>query len=386
MGPGPVGEPPPVPLQPEVIPLATLKYWDDWYKDRILKDDEVPARVVGSGEGIDVLEGAASANHDNNDDDDDDDDDEVFEWLAGTGVEGGGALWRRLMSLPRDSRVLELGCGVSLIAERMAAEEGFTVQACDFSHIPIDIMRRRAKERNIPPDRLRYDVADVLTLDETFPAQSFDVVVDKGLLDVLLNAHDQVELWRRGREDEEEEDDDNVSEDEGGDGSERRGQQRAGGKEKKKKKRAAGVTTRPRPRPTCGYDGESSKRDAHLALSHVYRVLRPGGVFIMLSYEPPRGRTPFLMTDDERYGWTFQTPPAEDERGNFLYVLSKKIVEEEEEEEDEQEQEERRRVDDAEEMDHSGKGKTEDVSSMGGGEKGGGGGIIIHTYDPDELD
>jgi hypothetical protein len=101
---GPMG-PPPVPLTPEVIPLATLKYWEDWYKAKIVKEEEGGA---GGGGGDGVLKGAEGVSNAN--DNDEDDDDEVFEWLTGTGADG-GALWRRLMSLPRDARVLELGCG-----------------------------------------------------------------------------------------------------------------------------------------------------------------------------------------------------------------------------------------------------------------------------------
>jgi SAM-dependent methyltransferase len=193
----------------------------------------------------------------------------------------------------------------------MAAEEGFNVMGVDFSIIPIDIMRKRATQRGVPPDRLQYDVADVRNLEDTFAARAFDVVVDKGLLDVLLNAHDQVEWWRRCNS---------------GEGS---------------TSRKGGTTA-------CGYDGEEAKANAVRALTQISRVLRPGGVLIMLSYEPPKGRNEFLT--DERFGWRFQTQPEEDEKGNFLYVLQKELEDE------------------------------------GGGGGGGAGARIITTYDPDELD
>lgn len=337
--------------------MATLKYWEDWYKAKILKEDEGGAGGVGVDDDRGIKEseakGAASSKDAsaNYDDDNEDDNDEVFEWLTGTGVDG-GALWRRLMSLPRDARVLELGCGVSLIAERMAAEEGFNVHAVDFSHIPIDIMRRRASERHIPPERLRYDVADVLNLEDTFSAHSFDVVVDKGLLDVLLNAYDQVEWWRRCRS------------------------VRAGGSNKAEEEESQKVTrgggARTAGGTTCGYDGEASKADALRALSQVSRVLRPGGVLIVLSYEPPRGRNEFLT--DDRFGWRFQKQPEEDEKGNFLYVLAKEQSTPQPPDKDKDKVKDTAVV-------------REEEEEEGGG--GGGRGAIeenVTIYDPDELD
>lgn len=297
-------------MDPDVIPLATLGYWEDWYRSNILHredDDRRGREVVGAESPSASTSGIAHVERftqkDGGEEEGVEDDDDVFEWLSGTGAEG-GAMWRRLMSLPRDSRVLELGCGVSRIAERMALDEGFNVHAIDFSPIPIDLMRARAEARKIPPERLRYDVADVLHLDATFSARSFDVVVDKGLMDVLLNAHDQNEWWRRS--------------------SRRKG--------------------------PCGYDGAASVAAAAEALRQVSRVLRPGGVFLMLSYEPPKGRSAFLEADG--LGWTFQAPPKEDEKGNFLYVMQKQVPGEKER--------------GADQGDHAGR--------------------IIETYDPDDLD
>ena len=169
----------------EPVPLATRAYWDDWYASKLAEEDagDTPA-----------LE---------------------FEWLAGVGGEDehgdedasdGDALWSVIDATPRSSRVLELGCGVSRLAERMC-DAGFErVDAIDFSDAPIAIMRARAASRRGSKyardafDEKKkaspsYAVADARELDASiYPARSYDLITDKGLLDVLLNAHDQ-ERW-----------------------------------------------------------------------------------------------------------------------------------------------------------------------------------------------
>ena len=117
----------------EPVPLATRAYWDDWYASKLAEEDagDTPA-----------LE---------------------FEWLAGVGGEDehgdedasdGDALWSVIDATPRSSRVLELGCGVSRLAERMC-DAGFErVDAIDFSDAPIAIMRARALRRRGSPSAL----------------------------------------------------------------------------------------------------------------------------------------------------------------------------------------------------------------------------------------
>ena len=110
----------------EPVPLATRAYWDDWYASKLAEED--------AGD-MTALE---------------------FEWLAGVGGEDehededaddGGTLWSVMNATPRSSRVLELGCGVSRLAERMC-DAGFErVDAIDFSDAPIAIMRARAASR-----------------------------------------------------------------------------------------------------------------------------------------------------------------------------------------------------------------------------------------------
>ena len=233
--------------EPEVIPLATRGYWEDWYRDRVVRNGD-PSAVP---------------------------EDDLFEWLAGSDASDGGALWRAILTLPRSARVLELGCGVSRLSERMWLAGFRRVLALDFTPISVRVMRARADALGAPPDQLRYEVADVLRLDDALvPPGAFDVVIDKGLLDVLLNANDQVRWWRRC-------------------GS----------------------------RGRCGYDDAKSRADARDALRAAARALAPGGVMLALSYEPPSGRSTFFA--DAACGWRFRKPPMEDGRGNYLYELEK---------------------------------------------------------------
>lgn len=257
----------------EPVPLATRAYWDDWYASKLAEEDagDTPA-----------LE---------------------FEWLAGVGGEDehgdadasdGGALWSVIDATPRSSRVLELGCGVSRLAERMC-DAGFErVDAIDFSDAPIAIMRARAASRRGSPSARdafdekkraspRYAIGDVrfLELDAaTYPARSYDLITDKGLMDVLLNAHDQ-ERWHERL---------NV-----GDGCHLR---------------------------RCRYDGEKSRADAAKALRNVSRLLKPDGAFAVLSYEPPEGRSAIFEAPE--LGFRYRSGyPIEDGRGNTLFVLEK---------------------------------------------------------------
>ena len=263
----------------EPVPLATRAYWDDWYASKLAEEDagDTPA-----------LE---------------------FEWLAGVGGEDehgdedasdGDALWSVIDATPRSSRVLELGCGVSRLAERMC-DAGFErVDAIDFSDAPIAIMRARAasrrgygardassKTKTVSPS---YAVADVLELDgATYPASSYDLITDKGLMDVLLNAHDQ-ERWHE------------------------------------RLRRDAALLKSNANRVECRYDGATSRADARAALRNVARLLRPNGAFAVLSYEPPAGRSAFFEAPElgfrHRVGY-----PIEDGRGNTLFVLEKAAAE-----------------------------------------------------------
>jgi hypothetical protein len=52
------------------------------------------------------------------------------------------------------------------------------------------------------------------------------------------------------------------------------------------------------------------------------RLLVPGGVFLMVSYEPPAGRMHFLA--QEGLDWDVEVPGAEDDKGNFVYVCRKR--------------------------------------------------------------
>eukprot|EP01100_Stratorugosa_tubuloviscum_P014229 TRINITY_DN7470_c0_g1_i1.p1 TRINITY_DN7470_c0_g1~~TRINITY_DN7470_c0_g1_i1.p1 ORF type:complete len:225 (-),score=94.13 TRINITY_DN7470_c0_g1_i1:57-731(-) len=77
--------------------------------------------------------------------------------------------------------ILDIGCGNSGFGEELVNMGCRNVTAADYCEQLI-IKRNEMNERK---EQLNYCVADVLKLNETFEAQSFDIVIDKGLLDAL---------------------------------------------------------------------------------------------------------------------------------------------------------------------------------------------------------
>ena len=280
------------PTPGEPVPLATRAYWDDWYASKLADEADVPGEAL------------------------------EFEWLDGVGGDGDendekvGAMWSVIASMPRSSKVLELGCGVSRLAERMC-DAGFAhVDAVDFSESPIAIMNARAAcrdagemqnsaqnstENKTKRNSAAYAVADVLHLDRTkYPPETYHLITDKGLMDVILNAHDQ-EVWFERCQLERKKDTDDAS--------------------------LPGKNIPEKIKSVCPYDGEASRSNAQTALATIASLLKPNGVFVVLSYEPPAGRNEFFT--NHKFGW--QMKPGflrEDGSGNFIYILEKLSVDE----------------------------------------------------------
>jgi ubiquinone/menaquinone biosynthesis C-methylase UbiE len=82
------------------------------------------------------------------------------------------------LSLPRTTRVLEIGCGAGFMAIALA-ERGFTVEAVD--HIPamIELTQKNAKQANVK-DSIHTAVQDAHKL--TFEDQSFGLIVALGVI------------------------------------------------------------------------------------------------------------------------------------------------------------------------------------------------------------
>eukprot|EP00873_Tetraselmis_striata_P015515 jgi/Tetstr1/435779/TSEL_024670.t1 len=66
---------------------------------------------------------------------------------------------------------------------------------------------------------------------------------------------------------------------------------------------------------------EEATANANSVVREVSRVLAPGGVFIVVSYEPPAGRRSVLEADDAT--WHLEVAGEEDEMGNYIYVCRK---------------------------------------------------------------
>mmetsp|Transcript_2275 Transcript_2275/g.4613 ORF Transcript_2275/g.4613 Transcript_2275/m.4613 type:complete len:236 (+) Transcript_2275:449-1156(+) len=201
----------------------------------------------------------------------------LFDWLCTY-----QDLCRFLEQLPQAARVLDLGCGNSELAERLVTAHGLRagsgssiqVEAVDYSPLIVEHMAQHT-EPLVSQCVLQYQVMDALCLG--FRGSCFDVVIDKGCLDALLNAYDQEEWWRR-----------------------------------------CGA------RGECAYDGAASAHRAHQLVKEIARVLHPGhGKLVLVSYEPPKGRMHFLQVPE--HNWRV-TSSLDEETGNYVYVATRNTM------------------------------------------------------------
>lgn len=104
-------------------------------------------------------------------------DQEYFEWY------GAFHDLRKVLEklITPQQRVLNVGCGKSLLSEEIHQAIKCEILSCDYSEKIISEMQDRAK--SIKSD-LKYEVADVF--DMGYGEGSFDVVVDKGTLDAVF--------------------------------------------------------------------------------------------------------------------------------------------------------------------------------------------------------
>ncbi|CAM9115103.1 unnamed protein product, partial [Hapterophycus canaliculatus] len=141
-------------------------------------------------------------------------------------------------AIPKDSRVLVVGCGNSNLSADMYDDGYRDLLSTDFSSVVIDKMR--AKHREARPG-LRWEKMDMLALEAE--DASFDAVVDKAAMDALMV--DKGDPWN--------------------------------------------------PQP-------STIEQSHRMCAEVSRVLVPGGVFVQLSFEQVHFRRKLLLGEhDQRY-------------------------------------------------------------------------------------
>lgn len=93
--------------------------------------------------------------------------------------------------VPRDARVLHVGCGNSLLGEAMYDAGWREILNIDYAPSVIEQMRARAAQR----PGLEYRVMDVLALD--LPDASMGAVIEKGTLDAVACRDDGEEAFDR---------------------------------------------------------------------------------------------------------------------------------------------------------------------------------------------
>lgn len=155
-------------------------------------------------------------------------------------------------------RVLELGCGNSRLSMDMF-HDGITQITCsDLSPIAVQQMQKRLEEENCTG--VTVAVADMLNL--PFQDNAFDVVIEKGCMDVLfVNSGDP---WN--------------------------------------------------PKP-------ETRKSVSSMLESVHRVLSPNGVFISISFGQPHFRR--LLFEDDKYTWSMKWTTFGDTFHYFFYILKK---------------------------------------------------------------
>ncbi|NXS52420.1 EFMT4 methyltransferase, partial [Brachypteracias leptosomus] len=177
---------------------------------------------------------------------------EPREWLGG--------LSRFLPQLEAElrpgDRILVLGCGNSALSHDLHELGHTDVTSIDFSPACIAAMRARYA-RHCPS--LRWAVMDIRSL--AFPNGTFDVVLEKGTLDVLMV--EETDPW-------------NVS--------------------------------------------PQAVASMQRVLEEVSRVLRPGGCFISITFAQPHFRKPHYA--QEAFGWSLRHVTCGDgDTGTFHYYL-----------------------------------------------------------------
>jgi len=85
------------------------------------------------------------------------------------------------LSLPKGSRVLEIGCGAGFLAIALA-KRGFTVEAVDHAPAMIELTRRNTRQAGMA-NQIRATIEDVHEL--TFEDQTFDLIVALGVINWL---------------------------------------------------------------------------------------------------------------------------------------------------------------------------------------------------------
>ncbi|GMH16241.1 hypothetical protein Nepgr_018082 [Nepenthes gracilis] len=157
-----------------------------------------------------------------------------------------------------NSFVLELGCGNSRLSEEMYKDGITNITCTDLSPVAVDKMQSRVYLKGYK--EIKVMAADMLDL--PFGGENFDVVIEKGSMDVLLV--DSGDPWN--------------------------------------------------PRP-------ASVSKVMAMLQGVHRVLKPNGIFISISFGQPHFRRPLFEAPE--FTWSVEWNTFGDGFHYFFYTLKK---------------------------------------------------------------
>eukprot|EP00249_Psilotum_nudum_P002702 c15824_g1_i1 orf=453-1184(-) len=155
-------------------------------------------------------------------------------------------------------RVLELGCGNSLMSWEMSKDGISEITCTDLSAVAIERMQNRLASMGC--QGINFVVVDMLDL--PFEDSTFDVVIEKGAMDVLfVNSGDP---WNPNAE---------------------------------------------------------TKKSVTMMLSGIHRVLKPEGVFISITFGQPHFRK--LLFENECFTWSMKWTSFGDGFQYYYYMLRK---------------------------------------------------------------
>lgn len=97
------------------------------------------------------------------------------------------------LALPKDARILEVGCGAGLTSVELA-RRGYTVDAIDSVEEMLAAARRHAEEANLT-EHVRTNIGDVYDLQ--FADNTYDLVIAMGVIPWLHSPHEAMREMRR---------------------------------------------------------------------------------------------------------------------------------------------------------------------------------------------
>jgi hypothetical protein len=170
---------------------------------------------------------------------------ESYDWLGK--YSDFGHLLEKHIPQPSTSKVVIIGCGNSCLGAELI-DHGFQdVTNTDFSVTVISKMKMKyASEAQGKYKSMQWQVMDMLYCDQSFDKDSVDVILDKGAADALLVKYEEEDIWN---------------------------------------------------------PSDTARDLVNRMNTGILAVLKPGGVYIQLSYQQPHFRKNIFL-DKKHYPWT----------------------------------------------------------------------------------